>query len=102
MVNPSVYETFGLVNIEAMASGTPVLAFDIGVMSEVVGEHGWCVPEVSAQALAEKISEITDDRSMLQQKTDKCYAYIKGKYDEELMLDRFENLYRQVAKAKEV
>lgn len=77
MVNPSVYETFGLVNIEAMASGTPVLAFDIGVMSEVVGEHGWCVPEVSADLLKNKIEEILDNKEELEYKTKLCHDYVE-------------------------
>jgi starch synthase len=36
---PSVYEPFGLVNLEAMACETPVVASDVGGMSEVV-DHG--------------------------------------------------------------
>ena len=100
MVNPSVYETFGLVNIEAMASGTPVLAFDIGVMSEVVGEHGWCVPEVSADLLKNKIEEILDNKEELEYKTKLCHDYVETKYDEKMMLDTFEHLYYKVVKGE--
>lgn len=100
MVNPSVYETFGMVNIEAMASGTPVLAFDIGVMSEVVGEHGWCVPEVSADLLGNKIEAIMKYKEELEHKTKLCHDYIKEKYDETTMLDAFEQLYYKVAKGE--
>ena len=100
MVNPSVYETFGLVNIEAMASGTPVLAFDIGVMSEVVGEHGWCVPEVSADLLKNKIEEILDNKEELEYKTRLCHDYVEMKYDEKMMLDTFEHLYYKVVKGE--
>jgi starch synthase len=43
---PSVYEPFGIINLEAMACGTPVLASATGGIKEVVvdGETGYLVP----------------------------------------------------------
>jgi starch synthase len=43
---PSVYEPFGLVNVEAMACGTAVVATDVGGIPEIVvdGETGLLVP----------------------------------------------------------
>ncbi|HVW33572.1 MAG TPA: glycogen synthase [Acidimicrobiia bacterium] len=43
---PSVYEPFGLVNVEAMACGTAVVATDVGGIPEIVvdGETGVLVP----------------------------------------------------------
>jgi starch synthase len=51
LVCPSVYEPFGLVNLEAMACGTAVVASAVGGIPEIVvdGETGYLVPcEVSA------------------------------------------------------
>lgn len=45
-VCPSVYEPFGLINVEAMACETPVVASAVGGITEIVvdGETGYLVP----------------------------------------------------------
>lgn len=55
-VIPSRHETFGLVAIEALATCTPVIAFDIPCLREVVPEgSGWLVEAFDAEALADEI-----------------------------------------------
>ena len=76
-VCPSVYEPFGIVNLEAMACGLPVVASAVGGIPEVVveGETGHLVelepsgdaagtprdPEGFARALAGRITELLED-----------------------------------------
>ncbi len=57
VVMPSHYESFGMVAIEAMACGTPVIASDVGGLSFSIedGFNGYLVPGQDAQALADKI-----------------------------------------------
>ena len=56
-VMPSHYESFGMVAIESMASGTPVIASNVGGLSYTVkdGETGFLVPEENHFALAEQV-----------------------------------------------
>jgi glycosyltransferase involved in cell wall biosynthesis len=58
LVFPSLwYETFGLVAIEAMAAGLPVIASDLGAMSELIANRktGLLFPPGSAEGLASAI-----------------------------------------------
>jgi glycosyltransferase involved in cell wall biosynthesis len=59
-VVPSRSEAFGLVNIESMAVGTPVVASKVGGIVEIIrhGVDGFLVPPDNAEALAEKLKVI--------------------------------------------
>lgn len=51
-VFPSVYEGFGLMPLEAMASGTPVVANDVSSIPEIVGDAAYLVKAGDARAMA--------------------------------------------------
>jgi starch synthase len=63
---PSVYEPFGIINLEAMACETPVVASAVGGIKEVVvpEQTGYLVPPADPAALAEHINKILRDRGM--------------------------------------
>src|SRR5438046_7332528 len=77
---PSVYEPFGIINLEAMACETPVVASAVGGIKEVVvdGETGFLVPleqskespfeatnpEKFAQDLAARINQLMRNRQL--------------------------------------
>lgn len=97
LVNPSVYETFGLTNIEAMAAKTPVIAFPVCTMPELVDEScGWIAREVSAAALAEAIQKAFSDPGVLQEKGVKSRTKAVQRFSEEIMLGQFEELYQRL------
>lgn len=58
---PSVYESFGMIPIEAAACGTPTVGHDVAPMTETVqdGETGRLVP-VSVSALAGGLDDVLD------------------------------------------
>ena len=60
---PSIYEPFGIINLEAMACETPVVACAVGGIKEVVvdGETGFLVPPEDPDKLAAAISKVLDD-----------------------------------------
>lgn len=57
-VVPSYYESFGLVALESLACGTPVVATDVGSARSVIrqAETGYVVTDSSPHRLAQKIS----------------------------------------------
>ena len=79
---PSIYEPFGIINLEAMACGTPVVGSAVGGIKEIIvhGETGYLVqleqhrespfealdPDRFARDLAEHINKILADRSLRQ------------------------------------
>jgi D-inositol-3-phosphate glycosyltransferase len=60
VIMPSHYESFGMVALEAMATGTPVIASEVGGLAFLVqdGENGFHVPSRDPEALAERIYEL--------------------------------------------
>lgn len=63
LVMPSHYESFGMVALEAMACGTPVVASQVGGLAFLVqdGVTGYTVPESDDQALCERLTAILGD-----------------------------------------
>ncbi len=59
-VVPSYHESFGLVALEALACGTPVVSGDVGEMKNIIlpGQTGYVVSDNRPEALAEKISSV--------------------------------------------
>jgi glycosyltransferase involved in cell wall biosynthesis len=61
LVHPSIDEGFGFPPLEAMASGTPVIAAHAGSLPEIVGDAGLLLPAHDPDAWAHAIDRITID-----------------------------------------
>lgn len=81
-------EPFGLVMVEAMASGTPVIATPRGSVPEVVadGVSGFIVPDVPAMVDAVRRLGTLSAKA--------CRAHVEGKYSAAAMADGYEAVYR--------
>ena len=107
VIVPSDYESFGMVALEAMASGTPVIASEVGGLAFLVRdqETGFLVPSRDPVALAEGITTLLVDpekckllgqnaAALAQQYTwTKIVTQLKMVFDE-LMLLRYPNRRR--------
>jgi glycosyltransferase involved in cell wall biosynthesis len=65
-VVPSLYEPFGLVALEALACGVPVIASAVGGLKEIVidGRCGLLVPPGDPAALARALCTVLSDESL--------------------------------------
>jgi D-inositol-3-phosphate glycosyltransferase len=63
-VVPSHHESFGLVAVESLACGTPVVASNRGGLRTTIkdGENGLLVDELAPEAFAERLTQILDGR----------------------------------------
>lgn len=69
LVFPTLFDGFGLVMLEAMAQGTVVIATPNSAAPDLLtdGEDGFIVPIRSAEAIAECLTQLAEDRTLLVQ-----------------------------------
>jgi len=86
---PTYYETFGLVNLEAMQYSIPIVSTFEGGIPDVIddGVTGFLVPQKNAQALAEKLEILIQNSDLRQQMGEAG----RKKYENEFTLEKFEN-----------
>ncbi|WP_449462606.1 glycosyltransferase family 4 protein [Tardisphaera miroshnichenkoae] len=87
----SSVEGFGLVVVEAAASGTPTLAYDEGPMREVIedGRTGFLVPFGDVGALSEKVAALSSDHSLAERMGMEARQFSK-RFDWDAAADEFE------------
>jgi D-inositol-3-phosphate glycosyltransferase len=97
VVMPSHYESFGMVALEAMAMGTPVVASEVGGLAFLIqdGVNGFLVPSRDPEALAERIFTLLNDENCQRQLGQQA-ALIAKKYDWALIVERMLNVYQDV------
>ena len=100
LVMPSHYESFGMVALEAMACGTPVIASDVGGLSHLVrdGETGFHIPSGDHLALASTLSRLLQDDALRRQLGEQA-AYWAQNYSWTKIGDRILAVYRRAAQA---
>ena len=97
-VLPSVArsEAFGLVQIEAMSFGKPVINTNLpsGVpYVSVHGETGLTVPPLDVEALTKAMQWFVEHEKERKQMGEKARKRVKSQFSENLMLTRLQNIY---------
>jgi glycosyltransferase involved in cell wall biosynthesis len=98
LVLPSEWEAFGLVLLEAMAAGTPIVATAVGGVPDVLegGRAGRLVPYGDAAALSDALRSVVANPSETEQLRAAAHARVLG-FDWSVTVDRHRALYREVA-----
>lgn len=98
-VNPTVQETFGKTVAEAMACGTPVVAYRTTAMPELLGEDGSCgvlVEERNAEAFYAKIVELLSRNPEVL--SENCRSRAESLFDKDANIRQYYQLYRELQK----
>lgn len=97
-------EPFGMVMIEAMACGTPVIAYGRGSVPEIVsdGKTGFVVsPERGVDGLVEAVDRIyTMSEQEYQLLRYNCRKHVEEKFTVERMVEGYEKVYKYVVSGK--
>lgn len=82
-VFPSTYEPFGIVALEAMLSGTPVVVSDIGGLNEIVqhGENGMKSYAGNPNSIADSILALLYNPQLSQEVIKKAKSMVKNEYN---------------------
>jgi phosphatidylinositol alpha-mannosyltransferase len=102
MAAPCVLASFGVVLLEALASGTPVVAADNIGFRQVIRDDvpGRFVPPHDGAELAVGIGELLDDPARSAEISVQGRAAVEREFDWPRVTDRIEDIYREVLASK--
>lgn len=96
---PSIYEPFGIINLEAMACETPVVASAVGGIVEVVvdGETGFLVKPGDPEALAHAINALLQNKDLARSFGEAGRRRVEQHFNWESIARQTRDLYAEVA-----
>ena len=95
MVVPSLYdESFGLISVEAMAKGCPVVAYACGGIPEVVidGRNGYIVPIGAKKEMAARVRELVDNEDLRKKMRIQCIKDYEERFSVDAMTEKYVEL----------
>lgn len=97
LIMPSHYESFGMVALEAMACGTPVVASQVGGLAFLIqdGVTGYVVPGGDYMALSERLGRLISQPELRRRLGEQASAYARD-YSWENISERVAALYHEL------
>lgn len=97
LVVPSHYESFGMVALEAMACGTPVVASQVGGLQFLVanGETGFVIPDDDPASLGDRLTQLICSPELRQKMGERAVEYAQA-YSWDRIAEQIINLYENV------
>jgi glycogen synthase len=97
-VLPSEYEAFGLVLLESLAQGTPVIASRVGGIPEFIedGRSGLLVPPKDAEALGVALRQVVGDAALARRLGHHGRVETVPRFTWDRVVDRLDAIYREV------
>ena len=97
-VLPTLIETFGMVLVEAMAAGLPIITTDAPGVNDVIedGVNGLKVEAGNVANIAEKMIRVLSDRQLSAELSNNSLAKAESVYDWKVVTAQYLDLYRKV------
>ncbi|MBO3458289.1 glycosyltransferase family 4 protein [Aetokthonos hydrillicola Thurmond2011] len=97
-VLPTLKETFGIVLIEAMHYGLPIITTNVGAIPELItdGENGFLVPPANSQKLAEAISKLIENPELRKEMGAKGRQRVSDSYYWEQTCSKFLSIVQTI------
>ncbi len=98
LVLPSYREAFPFVILEAMASGVPVIATNVGGIPELIadGETGFLIPPKNPKAIADAVTYVIENPEKVKTVVENARKLVREKFDYRENARQFVQLYREL------
>lgn len=102
LVVPSIEEPLGLVALESLAAGTPVIASQIGGLPEIVrpGENGMLVPPKDPSRLARAIIDMAQSRTKRERLGENGRLMVQREFDPVQLTRDVEQVFQNVVSTR--
>lgn len=99
VIQPSFFESFGLVFIEGLALKTPIIAFDVPAGNEILenDKTALLVYKGDSKALAEKIIYLLKNPAVAKEIADNAYEKYKSEFTTEAMVQKMAAWYKSLS-----